>query len=103
MATTEFSLEITYNKKYYVLNVNAEIELEDTSFDHEFGTQEEYRIEIIDYDYEILVKDKSGNLVKFDTNKIDEKLDNKIYDAIFDKIYSIDPSEFIGGSEREDN
>jgi hypothetical protein len=103
MANTQFSLEITYNKKQYFVNADVEFSLEDQSFDHEFGTQEEYGISVDDYDYQVLVKNKNGDLIEVTGSKIEEKLDEKIIDMIFDKIYSLDLSEFFGSTEREED
>jgi hypothetical protein len=97
MPSHTFEFEFEYKEVLYSVVAEAEIGIEDESFDHEFGTEESYSCSLEDCSFSVVKVNEDESTEEVDENKI-EGLHKALIEEVEDKVSSLDPSDFDFGS-----
>lgn len=102
MSSTTIDLELEHNGKFYIVVADVDLELQDDSFDHEFGTEEVLSCSMSDWSADVTEVAEDGT-----ETDVDYESDNELYSYIEDKLESevskLDASDFFSSGYYDDD
>mgnify|MGYP006269567789 CR=1 FL=1 len=93
MPSHTFEFDFEHNGVFYFVIAEAEIGVEDESFDHEFGTEEQYSCNLEDCSFSVSKTNADGTIEEVNENEV-EGLYNALWDEVDCKTADLDPSDF---------
>jgi hypothetical protein len=93
MPSHTFEFDFEYKGVFYSVVAEAEIGVEDNSFDHEFGTERVLDCGLDDCSFSVSKTNADGTIEEVNENEV-EGLYNALWEEIEDKVTGLNPSDF---------
>ena len=100
MSSTSFQFDLEHKGKIYFVDADVDLEMEDESFDHEFGTEERYSCQIEEWSATVKECDADGNEEEIDLESVDG-LESAIQSYLEDEVSYLDASDYFDSQGRD--
>ena len=94
MPSESYEFEIEHKGKYYSVEADVDLEMEDDSFDHEFGTEERYSCAIEEWSASVFEINETGEAEEVDLESI-EGLESAIESYLQEEVSDLDASDYF--------